>query len=369
MPGDSIGKEFIVTSFGESHGSCVGVVIEGCPAGIKLDIDKIQKDLDRRKPGANPEMSTVRNEEDRVEVISGVFNGTTTGAPICALVWNKDVVSTAYERRRFTPRPGHADYTAFVKYCGFEDYRGGGRFSARNTVGIVIAGSVAKQALGLIGVEVLAHTTEIGGIVARQSGISEIRKNTESNEVRCADNESAKMMVDALKKAKKEGDSLGGVIEAVALNVPVGLGEPVFDNLDGDLSKALFAVPAVKAVEFGSGFAGARTRGSENNDAFRIEDGRVITTTNNSGGILGGISDGMPIVARVGFKPIASIPRRQETVNMKELKNTEIEVIGRFDPCPVPRAIPIVESVMAIVICDFALRSHLLPRVSGKNSQ
>jgi chorismate synthase len=366
MSGDSIGREFIVTSFGESHGKCVGVVVQGVPAGLTLDVDAIQKDLERRRPGNNIETSTARNEEDKVEVISGVFNGITTGAPICALVWNKDTVSTAYEKRRFTPRPGHADYTAFIKYGGFEDYRGGGRFSARNTVGLVIAGAIAKQALQSLEIDIVAHTTEIGGIAAREVDIKEIRENSESNAVRCADKAAAEKMIDALKKAKKEGDSLGGVIEGIVLGIPVGLGEPVFDNLDSDLSKALFAIPAVKAVEFGSGFAGSRLRGSQNNDAFRIKDGRIITTTNRSGGILGGISDGMPVTVRVGFKPIASIPRKQETVNMKNMENAEIEVIGRFDPCPVPRAVPIVESVIAIVLCDFAIRQHFISPVMKK---
>ncbi len=362
MNGNSIGKAFKVTSFGESHGRCVGAIIDGCPAGLKLDTEKIQRDLDRRKPGQST-ITTARREEDKLEIISGVLNEFTTSAPICMLTWNKDVISSGYEQRRFTVRPGHADYTAFMKYGGFEDYRGGGRFSARITTGFVMAGALAKQLLSLLNIEILAHTVEIGGIKAREMSVDDIRKNTETNEARCADSETAKKMIERIKQVRLEKDSLGGLVEGIALNVPVGLGEPVFDNLDSELAKALFAIPAVKAVEFGLGFQSSRLKGSENNDIFVMKKGKIVTKTNNSGGILGGLSNGMPIVVKVGFKPISSIPKEQKTINMKEMKETEIKSIGRFDPCPVPRAIPIVESMMAIVLCDFALRSQLIPRV------
>ena len=363
MSANSIGSIFKVMSFGESHGRCVGVVIDGCPAGLKLDMVLIQKDLDRRRTGQNPELSSVRKEEDKVEILSGVFNGVTTGAPVCMLVWNKDTISEAYEQRRYTPRPGHADFTGFVKYGGFEDYRGGGRFSARNTAGFVIAGTIAKQLLERLNIEVLAHTTSIGKVSAGKASIEDIRANVPKNGVGCADPDAADKMAEAISKAKKGGDSLGGTIEGIAINLPVGLGEPIFENLDGELSKALFAIPAVKAVEFGSGFKGSTAFGSENNDEFMLNGGKVVTRTNNSGGILGGISDGMPIVVKIGFKPIASIPTKQTTVNLKDMKEVEISSMGRFDPCPIPRAIPIVEGMMAIVLCDFALRSHLIPPV------
>ncbi len=362
MDGNSIGKAFKVTSFGESHGKSVGVIIDGCPAGLKLDMEKIQKDLDRRKPGQGT-LTTARGEEDKLEILSGVFNGFTTGAPICMLTWNKDIISSGYEKRRFILRPGHADYTAFMKYGGFEDYRGSGRFSARITAGFVMAGAVAKQLLNLLDVEILAHTVEIGGIKTNEVSIEYIRKNVEKNEVRCADLKSAERMIERIKQVRLERDSLGGIVEGIALNVPFGLGEPVFDNLDGDLAKALFAIPAVKAVEFGSGFQGSRLKGSENNDIFMIKKGKIVTKTNNSGGILGGLSSGMPLVVRVGFKPIPSIPKKQKTVNIKEMTETEVESIGRFDPCPVPRAVPIIESMMAIVLSDFAIRAQSIPRV------
>lgn len=363
MSANSIGSIFRITSFGESHGRCVGIVIDGCPAGLKIDMDMIQKDLERRKTGNNPELSSMRKEDDKVEVISGVFNGITTGAPVCMLVWNKDTISNAYEERRYTPRPGHGDYTGFIKYGGFEDYRGGGRFSARNTVGFVIAGTIAKQLLKLLKVEVLAHTTNIGKVTSKEVSIKEIKENVPKNDLGCADPEAAKKMNAAIVKAKTSGDSLGGTIEGIAINLPVGLGEPIFENMDGELSKALFAIPAVKAVEFGSGFEGSKVLGSENNDEFVIKSGKVVTKTNHSGGILGGISDGMPIVVRIGFKPIASIPKKQTTVDLKTMKEVEISSMGRFDPCPVPRAIPIVESMIAIVLCDFAIRSQLIPTV------
>jgi chorismate synthase len=359
---NSFGKLFTITSFGESHGRCVGVTIDGCPAGLALVEDDIQREVDKRRPGASV-ASTRRAEEDRVEILSGVFNGHTTGAPICLLVWNRDVDSSGYEITRFLPRPGHADYTAFIKYGEFNDFRGGGRFSGRITATFVMAGAVAKKLLNLIGVEVLAHTVEIGGIKAETKGPDEIRRNTETDPLRCADPRATKEMVLAVEKAREEGDSVGGVIESIALNVPVGLGEPVFDTLEGDLAKALFAVPAVKGVEFGSGFSAAGKRGSENNDPFTINDDKIVTVTNNAGGILGGISNGMPIVLRVAVKPTPSIARSQETVDIKQMQSTSLEIKGRHDTCIVPRAVPVVESMMAVTLCDFALRAGLIPEV------
>ncbi len=360
--GNSFGKLFTITSFGESHGRCVGVTIDGCPAGLPLIEEDIQKEVDKRRPGSGI-ASTTRVEEDRVEILSGIFNGHTTGAPICLLAWNKDIDSSQYEKNRFLPRPGHADYPAFIKYGGFNDYRGGGRFSGRITATFVMAGAVAKKLLNRIGVEVLAYTIEIGGAKASAKGLDEIRANVETNPLKCADPEAAKEMAGVIEKAREEGDSLGGIIEGTVLNVPVGLGEPVFDTLEGDLSKALFAIPAVKGVEFGSGFSAAGKRGSENNDPFTIKNGKIVTMTNNAGGILGGISNGMPIVLRVVIKPTSSIAQRQETVDMKKMQNASLEVKGRHDACIVPRAVPVVESMMAVTLCDFAMRAGLIPEV------
>jgi len=360
--GNSFGKLFTITSFGESHGRCMGIIIDGCPAGLPVTEEDIQKEVDKRKPGIGV-IATTRVEEDKVEILSGIFNGHTTGAPICLLVWNKDIDSSEYEKMRFLPRPGHADYTAFMKYGGFNDFRGGGRFSGRTTAAFVMAGAIAKKLLSLISIEVLAYTIEIGGIKAEPKGFDEIRENAEKNLLKCADLKAAEEMLKAIEKAKEDGDSVGGIVEGVALNVPVGLGEPVFDTLEGDLAKALLAIPAVKGVEFGSGFSAAGKRGSENNDQFIIRNGKIVTQTNNAGGILGGISNGMPIVVRVAVKPTSSIARSQETVDIKNMEGANLAVKGRHDVCIVPRAVAVVESMMAVTLCDFAIRAGLIPRV------
>lgn len=361
MTGNSIGKSFTVTSFGESHGECIGVVVDGCPAGLKLSVSDIQREVDKRRPGAGP-VSTRRAEEDRVEILSGIFSGRTTGAPVCMLVRNRDVDSGAYEKIKNLLRPAHADYTSRMKYGGYNDYRGGGRFSGRITAGFVMAGAVAQKLLGTMGVEILSHTVEIGGIAAGHSSLAKIRKS-DVNPLRCADAAAAEKMMKTIEQARREGDSLGGIIEGMALKVPAGLGMPVFDTLEGDLAKALFAVPAVKGVEFGAGFGVARMRGSQNNDSFIMRNGKIQTATNNSGGILGGISNGMPITLRVAVKPTPSISRKQQTVNIGAMENAEIEVAGRHDACIVPRAVPVVTAMMAIVLCDHALRAQLIPEV------
>ncbi|MDP2729924.1 MAG: chorismate synthase [Dehalococcoidales bacterium] len=360
--GNSLGKIFTITSFGESHGRCVGVTIDGCPAGLPLTEADIQKEVDKRRPGASV-ASTSRAEEDKVEILSGIFNGYTTGAPICLLAWNKDVDSSEYERIRFLPRPGHADYPAFIRYGGFNDFRGGGRFSGRITATFVMAGAVAKKLLSRIGVEVLAYTIEIGGVKAQTKGFDEIRASVETNPLRCGDLKAVEEMTGVIEKARKEGDSVGGVIEGLAINLPVGLGEPVFDTLEGDLAKAIFAIPAIKGVEFGSGFSAAGKRGSENNDPFTLKNDRIVTLSNNAGGILGGISTGMPIVLRVVVKPTSSIGKRQETVDIKNMQDASLEIRGRHDACIVPRAVPVVESMMAVTLCDFAIRAGLVPEV------
>jgi chorismate synthase len=359
---NSLGRLFTVTTFGESHGKCVGVVVDGCPAGLSLTGADVQREVDRRRAGDSV-AATPRKERDKVEILSGVAGGFTTGAPICLLVMNEDVNDSDYEKIRFQLRPGHADYTAYIKYGGFNDWRGGGRFSGRITASFVMAGAVARKVLGNIGVEIVAHTVEIGGIAARSMDFEEIKRRAAKDSLFCADKDASQKMAGLIARAKEEGDSLGGIIEGIAVNVPVGLGEPVFDNLDGDLAKALLAIPAVKGVEFGAGFSAARKKGSENNDPFVIRDGRVVTTTNNAGGILGGISSGMPLVVRVAIKPVSSIAMEQETVDIKKMENTKIKVGGRHDVCIVPRAVPVVEAMMAVTLCDFAMRAGLVPRV------
>ena len=363
VTGNILGERFVVVSFGESHGRCVGVVIDGCPAGLEIAEDDIQRELDRRRPGQSI-VTTQRRETDRVEILSGVFNGRTTGAPICMLVWNKDVDSRPYEIIRNTPRPGHADYVARVKYGGYNDWRGGGRFSARRTVGYVMAGAVAKKLLkDTLGVEVVAYTREIGGVAARELPPEVILEKREANEVRCPDEEAAERMRELIVKTRGEGDSLGGVVECLALNVPVGLGEPVFSSLDSDLARALFSIPAIKGVEFGAGFRASRMRGSEHNDPYVIRDGRIETLTNNAGGVVGGISNGMPIVVRAAFKPVSSIAKPQRTVDLEKMQETEITVPGRHDPTVVPRAVPIVEAVVAIVLADHAIRAGFIKNI------
>jgi len=359
---NSFGKLFSITSFGESHGNLIGVIIDGCPAGLAITEKDIQKELDKRKSGDNP-ASTTRREEDKAEVLAGIFNGYTTGAPICLVIWNTDIASSDYTKTRFLPRPGHADYPSYIKYGGFGDYRGGGRFSGRITAGFVMAGAIARKLLKLIRIEVMAYTVEIGGVVARDMGFDEIRHNIISNPLGCADDEATRRMITVIEEANKQNDSLGGIIEAVAIGLPAGIGEPVFDSLDAELAKGLFAIPAVKGLEFGIGFEAARKKGSDINDPFIIENDKMATSSNNAGGVLGGMSNGMPLIVRVAIKPTASIAKKQRTVNMKEIKNARIELKGRHDVCIVPRAVVIVESVMAITLCDFALKAGLIPRI------
>jgi chorismate synthase len=362
---NSIGKEFVVTCFGESHGRCVGAVIDGCPAGLPLTEEDIQKDLDRRLP-ANREIVSARREKDTVEILSGTYEGFTTGAPICALVWNKQVVSGDYDSIRDKPRPGHADYPARIKYMGFNDYRGGGRFSGRITVAFVIVGAVAKKLLDVFGIEVLAYTTAIGDVELRATlSLGDVRENTYANSVRCPDPDVAEEMEETILGAKKEGDSVGGIIECVAFNLPVGVGEPIFDSLDADIAKMLFDVPAVKGVEFGVGFEAAKMKGSENNDPYVMCDDEIELLNNNSGGVLGGLSSGMPLVVRVAVKPTSSISKEQKTVDLSTMEETTIQVQGRHDPCIVPKAVPVVEASVAAVLVDQLIRAGFIPNVLG----
>lgn len=360
---NSLGLMFRMTIFGESHGRCVGVVVDGCSAGLALTPSHIQMELDRRRPGQNS-LTTSREEEDQVEILSGVFNGLTTGAPICLLVWNRDRDSSDYERRRWMPRPGHADWTAHVRYGGFNDYRGGGMFSGRITASFVMAGAIAKRLLmESLGVEVLAHSKEIGGVTSPDVSVDEIRANVEDNPVRCGSPVAAEKMAERIREAASEGDSVGGSVECLALNLPAGVGAPVFSTLEGDLARALYSIPAVKAVEFGLGRSFSSLKGSESNDAYVVKNGKLETETNNAGGILGGLSTGMPIKCTVTFKPTSSISKRQRTVDISKMNETTIEIKGRHDPCIVPRAVPVVEGMVAVVLADQAIRAGLIQRI------
>lgn len=363
MSGNLLGKRFVVMSFGESHGRCVGAVVDGCPAGLRLNEEDIQQELNLRRPGFSTITST-RVEEDKVELLSGVFRGHTTGAPICMLVWNRDVRSEDYEIIRDKPRPGHADYYARVKYGGFNDYRGGGRFSGRITAGFVMAGAVAKKLLrDALGVEVIAYALEIGGERAENFSLDSAREFRYRNDVRAPTPESAERMKARIMEAKSRGDSVGGVVECVITGLPIGLGEPVFDDLDADLAKAIIAIPAARGVEFGAGFRAARMLGSQHNDPFTLRNGRVASEKNDAGGVVGGLSTGMPLIFRAAFKPPSSIAVPQKTVDLREMKEAELRVPGRHDPCIVPRAVPVVEAMAALILADHALRAGMIPPV------
>ncbi|MBU4222688.1 MAG: chorismate synthase [Euryarchaeota archaeon] len=358
MSGNTFGKLFRITTWGESHGPAVGVVIDGCPAGLPLEEADIQKELDRRRPGQS-DVTTQRKEEDRAEILSGVFSGKTTGAPISIIVKNKDVDSSKYEALRNTPRPGHADLTYELKY-GLRDWRGGGRSSARETVGRVAAGAVAKKLLDLKGVHVLGHVVELGGIRAKTVSIEEVRENTEKNPVRCADPDAAVEMEAMIHAARSEGDSVGGIVELIGIGVPEGVGEPVFDKLSAELAKALMSIGSVKGVEIGSGFRSASMKGSRMNDAITIRNEKIITITNNAGGILGGISDGEPLVLRIAVKPTPSISKEQHTVDMSKMQDTKIKIQGRHDPSIPPRIVPVAEAMVALVLVDMMMRGGFI---------
>ncbi|MFA5125816.1 MAG: chorismate synthase [archaeon] len=354
MSGNTFGKLFKVTNWGESHGKAVGVVIDGCPPLLELVEEDIQKELDRRKPGTS-NITTSRKEEDKVEILSGTLEGKTTGTPISMVIFNKDQKQEAYDEISQLYRPSHADFTYQQKY-GIRDPFGGGRSSARMTAGNVAAGAIAKKILTKnFNVEIIAYVKKVKGIEAEIDSNKVSSKEIESNIVRCPDSKSAEKMIKLIEETKEKGDSVGGVIECVVRNMPIGLGEPIFDKLSADLAKAMMSINASKGFEIGSGFAGANLTGSEHNDIFFVEKGNVKTKTNNSGGIQGGISNGMPIIFRVAFKPTATIGKTQQTVD-KKISSVEFAGKGRHDPCVLPRAVPIVEAMTAIVLCDHYLR-------------
>lgn len=346
----TFGHSYRLTSFGESHGSAIGGVIDGVPSGLDISLDKIQSDLDRRRPGQS-EIVTQRNEKDQVEILSGVFEGKTTGSPIGFIIRNQDHRSEDYDQLKSVYRPSHADFTYDNKYSN-RDYRGGGRSSARETIARVVAGSIAKQALEEIGVSIVAYVDQVGEV--RLSGEIDLNE-IERNDVRCPNARVASEMEATIQMIKNEGDTLGGSITCIINNSPVGLGEPVFDKLHAKLGQAMLSINAVKGFEFGSGFGCIEMKGSEHNDAMN-QDG--YTETNFSGGIQGGISNGMPINMRIAFKPVATIKKKQKSIDTEGNK-VELETTGRHDPCVVPRAVPIVEAMAAITMFDFYLRNRL----------
>ena len=355
MSGNSTGEIFRVTTFGSSHGPALGAVIDGCPAGLELSEKDIQRELDRRRPGTSS-ITTPRGETDRVEILSGVFEGKTDGSPITGIVRNRDVDSSAYTDLKNRPRPGHGDYTWKARF-GHYDYRGGGRGSGRVTVGHVIGGAVAKKLIERWGVRVNAHVIQIGNIRASRVNLKLIGEYAEKNPVRCADPKAARLMEELILEARERGDSVGGVVEVVATGVPPGLGDPVFGKLDADLARILMGIGSVKGVEIGMGFRVAEHRGSEINDEYYLDGETIKTNTNTSGGILGGISSGMPVTARIAVKPTPSISLPQRTVDLETMEETEIEIHGRHDPCICPRVVPVAEASVAMVLADHMIRA------------
>ncbi len=354
--GNTFGQLFRMTTWGESHGGGVGVVIDGCPPRIPLTESDIQPDLDRRRPGQS-RIVTPRKEMDEVRILSGTFDGLTLGTPISMMVQNKDHRPEAYSEMATKFRPSHADYTYHAKY-GIRNWQGGGRTSARETIGRVAAGAVAKKILKeFFGVEVLACVETVQDIHASVDPEEFTAEAVESNIVRCPDAARAEMMIERIEEVRAAGDSIGGIILGVAREVPVGWGAPVFDRLEADLAKAMMSLPATKGFEIGSGFGGTRLTGLQHNDPIRSEDGRVFTTSNHSGGVVGGISNGETIFFRVAFKPVATVMHSQKTIDVN-LENTELKGRGRHDPCVLPRAVPMVEAMTAMVLADHALRHH-----------
>lgn len=352
------GQLFRIATWGESHGGGVGVVIDGCPPRIPLTLEEIQRDLDRRRPGQS-EIVTPRAEEDRAQILSGIFDGQTLGTPICIAVTNKDARPEAYREMENAYRPSHADYTYQAKY-GIRNWQGGGRASARETIGRVAAAAVAKKVMAELletPLEIIAYVKSIHHLEARVNPETVTLESVEETMVRCPDAAMAGEMIEYIKKIRSEGDSVGGVIECVVRGVPAGLGEPVFDKLEADLAKGMLSLPASKGFEIGSGFDGTRLKGSEHNDEFHMVDGRVRTSTNRSGGIQGGISNGESIFFRVAFKPTATIFKPQKTVTPGG-EETELQARGRHDPCVLPRAVPMVEAMAALTLCDHFLRQR-----------
>lgn len=363
---NSFGTIFRITSFGESHGELVGIILDGVPAGLNFDLDFIQNELDSRKPGQS-HITTDRFEEDQVKVLSGIFNNKTTGAPICLVIENKDIDSSLYTKYKNYLRPSHVDYTALTKYGGFSDFRGSGRFSGRITAGFVMAGAVAKQILEKYDIFVFAYTKSIGNIRDEDKylldEIKKLRELREKSLARAINPEKAKLMEELIEKVKNQKDSIGGTIKCIVSNFPEGKGGPIFNSLESNISRAIFAIPAIKGIEFGAGFKASSMKGSEHNDPWILKDGKIKTTKNDAGGIIGGISTGMPIEFIVAVKPTASIGIPQKTVNIQTKQNVEFEFSGRHDPCIVPRIVSVIESMTANVLLDCLLVEGYIPRI------
>jgi len=353
------GARYRTTIFGTSHGPFVGCTIEGLRAGTRIDEAFVQAQLDRRRPGQSL-VTSQRKEVDRVEFSEGISDGLATGEPIVALIRNEDVQSKSYSTVARVPRPGHGDFAAAMKYGGKSDLRGGGQLSGRMTAPIVVSGAIGRQVLEPKGVRFYAHAAQIGRVTAQPVSPQQIEANVERNAVRCADVEAADRMIEEIEAARKDRDSVGGIIEAVVTGLPPGVGEPFFESIESALAHLLFSIPAVKGVDFGAGFRAASMRGSEHNDPFAVEAGRVVTETNHAGGILGGITNGMPVTFRVAVKPTASIAKPQRSVDLATMMPTEIVVTGRHDPCIVPRAVPVVENAAAMAILDLMLAGGFL---------
>lgn len=354
MSGNSFGQLFKITTCGESHGGAVGVIVDGCPAGIEITTEEIQAELDRRKPGQSA-ITTPRAETDTIHVLSGVFEGKTTGTPILMLAYNKDQRSADYDHLKNIFRPSHADFTYLMKY-GMRDYRGSGRASARETLARVAAGAIAKKFLKQeLGVEIISFVEQVGPIKAPIDHTKVTSSDVEANIIRCPDQTIAKEMISLVEEVRDDGDSIGGVIKCVLRNVPVGLGEPVFDRFHADLAKAMVSINAVKGFEIGSGFAGVELRGSVHNDPFVLVEGDIRTETNHAGGVLGGITSGEDIYFRVAFKSVSTISKPQKTLDV-DYNEIDLEAYGRHDPCVLPRAVPVVDAMAALVIIDHYLR-------------
>lgn len=346
----SYGENLRFSIFGQSHSAAIGVTIEGVPAGEHIDVDELQRFLSRRAPGQGA-WSTARREADAPEFLSGIVDGVTCGAPIAAIIRNTNTRSQDYAALADTPRPGHADYTAEVKYFGAQDKSGGGHFSGRLTAPLCIAGGICKQLLAREGIEIISRIASVGTVEDE----GELTASTAEKPFPCVSDARAADMLSLIAAVKAEGDSVGGIVECKVLGVPAGLGDPMFGGMENRIASAIFGIPAVKGIEFGAGFAAAKMRGSENNDAFSVENGEIVTKTNNCGGILGGITDAMPIVFRAAFKPTPSIAMPQRTVNLKTMQPQEIAIQGRHDPCIVPRAVPVVEAAAAVAVYDALL--------------
>jgi chorismate synthase len=366
MGDNTLGTRFKISSFGESHGKVIGVLIDGTPAGLNFDLDFIQHELDKRKPGQS-HLTTARKESDKVEVLAGIFNEKTTGAPICLIIKNQSFDSTKYDKFKELLRPSHVDYVLIKKYGGFADYRGSGRFSGRITAGFVMAGAIAKLILNKFNIFTFAYTESIGKISDPTEyfadDIEQLAKMREESPVRALNAKLSIKMENEIESVKNLKDSVGGSIKCVVKNIPPGIGGPVFNSLEAKISRAIFAIPAIKGIEFGAGFNAANMRGSEHNDPWIIKNGEVSTLKNDSGGIIGGISTGMPLTLRVAIKPTASIGMLQKTVNIRTMKETELKLEGDHDPCIVPRAVVVVEAMLAIVLLDQLLIEGKIPSV------